>query len=334
MTVYANGASWTGSELVADVRRKARIPSGSLDFTTANLLREASAVITSFAGWAMSEAGEGRELFQRQYSSATALLDSQYGTDRELLLPPQALADTIDSVFWVNADKTKEIRLQLIDVYAQPVYDTPNSLGEPWGFSMLNHRIRLYPKPQNTGFVRVNYQRRHPELVEDSTANVATTAGIAVTQTDSIDFDTVADPSSAFAAEDYIDVINNAYPYTLFIADARIAAVTISGILIAWPSAIVTADMMEATRVVHSGQSPYVHLPLEFRSCLTEKVAEKVLREIGDKLAADQCGAAAELELQRVIQMLNPRTQSVRQKVKNPNSLMRTRRWARWGWGV
>lgn len=328
MTVYANGASWTAAELLADVRRAARIPAGSLDFTDVNLRRTATEVITSFAGWAMSKAGEARELFQRDYSSATAVIDSPYGPNREILLPPQALAGTIDSVFWVSSDG-KERRLELIDIYQQPLQDTADSTGEPWGFALLNHRLRVYPMPQTAGKLRVNYQRRHPELIEDAPTNLATTSGGATTTATTVTFPTSAAPP--FNVSDYVDLVNSAYPYQMFLTDVRVTNVGVSDVTVSCDPSLITSDMATGTRIVKSGQSPYIHLPLEFRLCLNEKIAEKLLREVGDARGAMAAGTAAETELQRVIQMLNPRTQSARQKLRNPNSLMRTRRFARWG---
>jgi hypothetical protein len=80
-----------------------------------------------------------------------------------------------------------------------------------------------------------------------------------------------------------------------------------------------------------AGQSRFVHLPLEFKSCFTMKVASQVLAEIGDMQGSGALEQRAEIELQRVVALLSPRSQTARVKVVNPYSLMRTRRWARWG---
>jgi hypothetical protein len=82
---------------------------------------------------------------------------------------------------------------------------------------------------------------------------------------------------------------------------------------------------------VKSGTSPYVHLPLEFKACLTQKIAAQVLGDIGDAQGALMLEQKAEAELGRVVSMLTPRSKTSRIKVINPHSLLRTRR-ARWVW--
>jgi hypothetical protein len=320
-----NAASWTAEELLADVRQKARIPAGTLDYTDTILLEEASRQLWGFAGWAMSTAAGGRQIAALPRASAAAF-SSPYAPGREVYLPFDAVGDTFDSVFWVDANGVEQ-RLEYTELYSEPLYDVPQAQGTPWGYSVLDGRLRLYPKPVAAGTVRINYQRRLPRIVPLASSAATTSAVISAA-------DVVIQISGTpgIVTGDYFDIISRNYPYRYIMPLALASSVV---------ALVVTTQTYNSSNyniplntgmVMHfAGQSRSVHLPLEFKSCFTCKVAAQVLTEIGDAQGAGILEQKAEVELQRVVAMLSPRSQSARVKVVNPYSLMRTRRWARWG---
>jgi hypothetical protein len=321
-----NAGSWLASELLSDVRNKARIPAGTVDYTDAILLEEASRAIWSFAGWAMTKSGDGRLLSTLQRASSS-FFSSDYAVQREFDLPWDAVGDTFDSVVWVNSAGV-ETRLELIPVSEQPLYDTPSSQATtPWCYSAIGGRLRVYPAPSQAGTVRLMYQRRLPRLIAYNAAahNITNSNAIISTPPSAQLF--VADVSG-YAANDRVDVIESAYPYRYLVQNALVKQVdTIPSTSLVAVSVQPIVPTIGGTytgyTLVPSGVSPYVMLPLEFKAALTNKIAASLLSDMGDMVGAQAKDQAAELELGRVFDMLNPRSQSNRVKVINPFSLMR-----------
>lgn len=329
MSVVDNNAgSWTAAELLADVRQKGRIPAGTVDYTDAILLEEATRAIWSFAGWAMTKASNGRLLSMLQRSSSSAFT-TPYAVGREVELPFDAVGDTFDSVVWVDSSGV-ESRLDLIEEATQPLYDSPTANGDPWGYSIVDGRLRLYPKPSAAGNVRIAYQRRLPRLVDATQARAVISSSL-----------TSSALSIAYAATgqllfsgDRFDVINPVSPYRFFVSNALATAATASSVDSStytssnWSEgpAVTLSSMM----LVKSGTSPYVHLPLEFKQCLTQKIAAQIVGDIGDMQGSLMLEQKAEAELGRVVSMLDPRSKTNRVKVVNPYGLLRTGRMRGW----
>jgi hypothetical protein len=317
-----NRVTWTSAELLTEVRRKAALASGSLKWTDAVLLREATDVLRSFAGWAMAKAGEGRNIVQLERTTA---ITTAYGTSREITLPPHAVADTIDSVFWVDT-AGKEFELMPLDLASQPKFDQPDSQGNPTHYAVLSGSIRIYPEPLTVSTFRINYTRRHPELIAtDSTTIVPVTGASGSTST------SFAVASHSYATGEGLDLVNVYWPYRVLLADMVITASSAIEVTVAVPYTQVSGLSPTGSVLVPSGTSPYVHLPQEFRACVSFKLAEHVLGMIGDEVGAQTNAQRAEAELARVVDLLNPRVKSQRQKLINPHSLMRSRA-RRGGW--
>lgn len=320
MAYDVNASTWTAAELLDDVRRRAVLPSTAIDWTDSALYREAADVLWSFAGWAIQQAGDGRlsETFNRSVSAA---LGSSYRSASEFELPPQAVADTIESVAWVNADGTAERRLRLIDAAAQSDYDQLDSYGDPSEYALLGGRIRVYPEPTTGGVVRFQYQRRHPALVADTTSNVATVTAVADGGGGFAAFTLAA--TTPFAVGDTVDILSSQSPYRALYTSLTVGLSAAQTVTLYVPYVFLSTLNMVGVRLVKSGTSPYVHFPLELRPAVTEKIAATVLRTIGDLQAAGACEVMAKDELMRVMGMLSPRAKRDRPKAINHSSLMR-----------
>jgi hypothetical protein len=320
MTYDVNSGSWTAAELLSDVRRRAVLPATSTDWTDAALYRECTDVLWSFVGWAMQQAGDGRlsEMFNRSVSAA---LGSSYRAASEFELPPLAVADTIEGVTWVDDSGTSERRLQRIDVSEQSLYDQADSFGDPAMYCFLSGRIRIMPQPTTGGVVRFQYQRRHPHLIADTTANVGTTLSISDAGSGYTTF--TLSTTTPFALGDSVDLISNQSPYRALFTSLSVGTSAGSSTQLYVPYSYLSSLALSGVRLVDSGSSPYIHYPLELRAAVTEKVAANVLRTIGDRAGAADCEAMAQSELGRVLQMLSPRAKRDRPKVINPYSLMR-----------
>lgn len=323
MPTDRNPITWTSAQVLTDVRRKASLPVTSTDWTDAVVLREATDVLWSFAGWALAQAGEGR-LLSSLDRPVTIALSGAYGK-REYLIPPLAVAGNVEMVTWTNNEGRAQFQLARIDPGEEAIWTEPLGEGSPGSYALLGDRIRLYPIPNSGGTLRITYQRRHPELVTDAVANAATvtTATSASTTTSTI---TVGANLTGIAIGDVVDIIRSSHPYAPIVASAEVTAVpNATSITVDVPIAMFTGETLAGARVVRAGQSPYVHLPLEMRAALTEKVTANILRTLGDIAGMQAAEQAASTELTRVMQMLSPRSKRDKPKAVNPYSHLRMR---------
>lgn len=332
MTYDQNAQSWTAALVLSDVRRKASLPATSTDFTDAVLLREACDVLWNFAGWALSQGGEGRFLrtMERTVTSELDALSSPYRANSEFALPPLAIADTIENVTWRDSTAQNQYRLARIEMAEESDYDSPGKTGDPAAYAILDGRIRIYPQPTTGGKLRISHQRRHPELVPDTTANVLTVVSSSYTVDTEVSF--VVSSTAPYAAGDCIDLISPFYPYRYAVTDASVNGVTGGTTVRVVMSPTYITGFPPGLRMVRAGTSPYVHMPLELRSAVNEKVAANVLRMLGDNTGMQAAEMAAKEELARVMQMLSPRAKRDKPKAVNPHShlragVVRGRRW-------
>jgi hypothetical protein len=317
-----NAASWTSQQLLADVRRKARLPLNHPDYTDANLLRDASECIWSFAGWALSLSGEGRLSFSLDRATLSAI-SSPYRAASEFFLPPLAVGDTIQNVLWVSQDGACSEPLTLITIGAEHEYDTPTSKGTPSVYTLLDGRIRVYPQPSEAGLVRFNYQRRSGELILDTAATVPSVASVTDAGNGYCAFALATGSGTALAVGDYVDLVNNQYPYRILYSDLYVGATSASTATLFVPYEYVQDVPVDGMRLVRAGQTPYVSLPLELRLAVTLKTCAHVLLGVGDRSLAGDYNALAEDEMKKQLGILNPRTKQSREKVVNRHSLLR-----------
>jgi hypothetical protein len=318
-----NALTWTSAQVLTDVRRKASLPTTSTDWTDAVILREASDVLYSFTGWALAQGGEGR-LLSSLDRPVTAALSGAYGA-REFALPALAIAGTIDGVTWTDANAQNQSRLARIDGADEATYSTPIGTGSPGAYALIGDRIRVYPAPTTGGTLRISYQRRHPELVADSAATAGTLASIAAatstttTLTESVGL-------TGLAVGDTLDVLRSSYPYAPILANAEVTALpNATSITIDQPLALLSGHDTVGARIVRAGQSPYVAMPLELRTCFSEKTAANILRVMGDLTGSQVLEQSATQELSRVMMMLSPRAKRDKPKAINPASHLRSR---------
>lgn len=333
MAYDANTQSWTAAQLLDDVRRKASLPYTSASFPDTVLFREAVDVLWNFAGWALSQAGEGRlaRTLERTVTSTLDALNSPYRAGGEFSLPALAIADTIDNVSWLDSTGQTQASLMRIDAAEESSYDTPGRTGDPAGYALIDGRIRIYPQPTTGGKLRITYQRRHGELIPDSTAGVWTVLASTAVGTTEVSLTLNSAPGGGIAVNDNVDLIVPTYPYRYVGTDLNVTQVSGTSVRVAIPATYLTG-FPTGLRVMKSGWTPYVHYPLELRAAVTEKVAANIMRILGDVQGMQAAELAAKEELSRVIQMLSPRAKRDKPKAINPHShmrggIIRGRRW-------
>lgn len=305
--------------MLTDVRRKASLPATSTDWTDAVILREATDVLWSFAGWALAQGGEGR-LLSSIDRTVTSALTGVYGKN-EFLLPPLAVASAIDMVTWIDALGQNQARLARVDHAEEAIWSGLTETGSPSMYTLLADRIRVYPTPTTGGTLRVTFPRRHSELVPDTTSYAGTIGTLVPASATSTQFVT---GHVGLGIGEMVDVVSVHYPHPALVTFAEIIAQGGGTITINVPVAQLQGfDAVPGPRVVKSGQAPYVSLPLELRAAFTEKVCANILRTVGDLSGMAACEQAAGLELSRAMMLLSPRGKRDKPFVVNPHSHMR-----------
>lgn len=327
MTYDQNALRWTSADVLSDVRRKASLPATSTDFTDLVLLREATDVLWSFAGWALSQAGEGRSLQYVNRSTVTGLLLYTAGSSRlgEVALPALAIADAISNVSWFDSTGQNQSRLTQVDPASEESYGSIAS-GNPTSYALYEGRLKLFPLPTTGGTIRVTYQRRHGELVTDVPANALTiTAFDATTWTAT--FASTPSPLGV-VGNDEVDIYAASSPHRLLYGGLTVLSTTSTTMALNGLGSLGTTPTqglpMVGARICRAGQTPYVSMPLELRASVTEKITANALRIIGDLQGMQAAELAAKEELSRAMQMLSPRSKRDRPKAVNPHSHLRS----------
>lgn len=315
-------ASWTSAQLIRAVRKRARLPTNTLDWTDADVLVAASEQIWTFAQWALERGGDGRLLttFDRAVAASIPSPSRPIG---EYLLPPLAVGDTINSVTWISPDGTKEVPLALVDLVQQPLVIAPGTTGEPWGYAIIADRIRVYPQPSELGTLRFAYPRRHPELCADTTTTAPTVNSI-LDATGGYTRFTLAS-TQPFAVGQYVDLINNQYPYRTIFSDLYVGAANAGTTVDLYiPYSYANTIGVAGMRIVRAGQIPYVQLPLEFRNPLSWQVAGDILNEMGDLSASSAAYGTAGAAMDKALGITTRRVKATRTKIINRHSLARS----------
>lgn len=319
MSTDYNAATWSTADLLTEVYRACAMPdSGTVDWTPAAVLREATNVVWSFAGPAVAKAREGR-LATSLLRAVTGSSIATSGQDYEL--PPMALGDTIDSVAWIDASG-KAWPITVIPLGLEDMYSHPAQTGTPQWYDLQADMLRIIPKPSSVGSLRVTYQRRHSELVQAGTDNATVNS---VTDNGGSARVTLSATPAAFVQGAWVDLVGVRYPHRTKVHGAVI--VTAHGanqFTLSTSFADFTAAKLTGDTALTYGKTIYVQLPMEMRSALNSKIAAKITGIIGDAPLYARNQVDAQDEMARAKDAISPRTKANRQKAFNPRSIARS----------
>lgn len=325
MSTDYNGESWTASDLLTEVYREARLPgTGTVDYTPAVVLREATDAIRNYAQHTLAMAREGRLATTLLRTAPTDARDSY---DRDFELPPLGAGDAIDGVDWVTGAGSAWPLTPIPIGLETTMFSTPTARGTPAQYALLDGLLRLLPTPSVAGTVLITYQRRHGQLVT-TTDNVAISSFVANGSNTDV---TLPSVPSSFVVGAWVDVIGKYPPYRIKVHGAQIMNVVGLVVTLNVASTVLTDWGAAGDTLALYGKTPYVHLPMEQRKPLTQYIASVIMDQLGD-VRADAKEARAERGNARVKELLSPRTKGQRPKAFNPNSIFRqgSRRRAWW----
>jgi hypothetical protein len=325
-------AQWTADDLLKEVFAACRFPAtGTVDYTPAVIYRRATDAIWNWATHQVATARDGRMAAFLTRDVATQTITSD-GSEFEL--PPMAVADSLDSVTWQSADGGAPLRLQLIPLGQEGLYNEDSGQGVPSFYLLLDGRVRVLPAPRSGGKIKITYLRRHGQIVPASDQNTAAITNLTNVGGPQL---TLSAPSFVFQVGQWVDIVSKFYPYRFKLHGARITAVNSgSSTITLGAEAFADVNLLSPIGdiVCLYGVTRFVHLPLEMRVSLTKRIAMDILNEIGDVPLAQRYEAFAEGEAARSRDMLSPRVKSDREKVISRNSVARSGARVRRGWRV
>jgi len=341
MGEFYSAVTWTVAELLADVRREARIPDA--EYTDAEILREANnAIWTDIQRVLVADQGVGA--WGVTYDDLTVAADGLGANSDTFLLPSFASAEGLLNVQWFSSasDDTPK-RLSPIPVQQEDDYraEYGTNTGSPNFYTIEAGRLRLLPVPTSGGRVRIWYQARHPELVA-TTDNVVAVDSVVTSGTEQIDFQTTRPsnwPTLEEGGDDIaIDLFSSFGPHRYYFrrllldgtdspdgSSAYIDSTLSTEDIALLDSASVAANSGngDVYAALH-GQSDVVMLPLEYRKALSQKVASYVLRQIGDEAGANSMEGMSARSLASAHDQFLPRTSGQAQRWVNRRSPLRS----------
>ena len=146
---------FTTTGLLAEIRRRARIPDTDPDFTDINLLREAdSQTLEVFAPMIQSARAD---FYMRSEDLPIVTGQVRYP------LPSRSVGSRVRQVLWVDGSGTE---WELYPHVATDQVQWSGTIGAPEAYAIRDDEILLFPAPNaNTGVLRVFYEYRPARLV-------------------------------------------------------------------------------------------------------------------------------------------------------------------------
>ncbi len=319
MVEVRNSATWTASELLTSVYRACRLPdSGSIDYPPSVVLTMADEAIHNWAGHLLASARDGRAVTHVALSIENEQDDASGQTFR---LPPMALANTIESVKWTEEESDTDARsLQLIPAGMEGIFSNWTERGSPTSYALFNETLKVYPVPEERGYLRITYMRRHGQLVIGS--DMSTVVSVEESVTPNWVLINLTSGPSSFVTNAWVDVYSSYYPYPLKFS-GRLANYGPSAIYVYGDYTETAAVVVAGDTVVLYGKTPYISLPLEMKGPLVQQIAQQITAELGDFELSTGYNNLSKEGAARVADMLSPRAKSDKQKLVNHNSLAR-----------
>lgn len=250
-------ADYTATALLAEIRRRGRIPTDDPSYTNANLLLEADTQIREvFVPLIM----KSRVDYYLRYEDQTLVTNQQ-----AYPIPSRAVASTLRQVLWIDSTGRE---LELMPDVATAVPSHATTSGPPYGYVIRDDEVVLLPKPNAAlGTLRIWYEYRPASLVTSGFFTVASVAGGNVTLTTSV----------TWTADSRYDFVKAKQPFALLAVDADPTGTGTNTVVpfgTSPSSRIAAGDYM-----CLPGESPVPQLPGELFSPLALAVAAEVLAQ-------------------------------------------------------
>jgi len=292
---------FTTTGLLAEIRRRARIPDTDPDFTDANLLKEAdSQLLETFVPLIQAARAD---FYMRSEDQVIVAGQTRYP------LPSRAAGARLRQVLWLDSSGMER---ELNPHVATDQVRWSGMVGTPEAYAIRDDELLLFPVPGNaSGSLRIHYEYRPGRLVSAGFFLVSAVAPGAVTLTAPVTWS----PSTSF------DFIKATPPFTLLGAGVDPNG-SGTNMVLTFPQAMIPPRLAPGDYMTPFGESPVPQIPAELQSALALAVAAEVVSQY-----APEQSVMLYQKLGKVLEgqtaMLAPRTRGKSIKVINRNSLLR-----------
>lgn len=307
---------WTTAEALAEVRRRARLPSSDPTYTDAALLAEMDSVINAYMAPALSSVRE--HYWVKEYEVSIAAGTAGY------LLPSRAFGDTIVDVLYKDTDGD-HYKIHQYNIDERHTFNNSgSSTDRPFGVVIQGNTMQVIPTPTTaTGTIKVLYQNRRGKLATTTdTFKITNISGNVIS----------GDVPTSWTNSDSFDFIQDLPGFDTIAVDLT-AATVVSGTSLTM-DASPPSDLVVGDWVGLAWATPVIQLPMELHDALYWFTAAAVLGPLGDLQTANTFRGWAENSLSRVASALTPRIKTKTKKIRNESSMLRgkrsgrtTRRW-------
>lgn len=296
-----SGTDYTVVGLLAEIRRRGRIPTELSDFTDAELLLQAdTALRETFIPLVMRMRAD----FYLRSEDQTIVEGTQ-----NYALPARAMLNSLRKVEWIDGTGI------VMEVYPIPQTDVglyAGSTGTPLNYAIQDDVLVLVPSPiSGLGTLRVWYEYRPAKLVSSGYFVVESVTSTTVTLTAAV----------TYTAASRYDFVKSTSPFSLIGADADPTG-TGTGVTLTFPAGTIPSRLAAGDYMCLPNESPVAQLPGEMHSTLALAVAVEVLLQTSPDEGAQKDG-----QLQRALQqwssVLVPRGRGRQIKQYNRNSAIR-----------
>jgi hypothetical protein len=292
---------YTAAGLLAEIRRRARIPDTDPDFTDINLLKEAdSQTLETFVPLIQAARSD---YYMRYEDLAIVAGQVRYP------LPSRSVASRVRQILWVDG---AGIEWELNPHLTTDQVRWSGMSGTPEAYAIRDDELIIYPMPgAPEGAIRVWYEYRPARLVTTGFFTVESVAPGTVTLTA---------PVTWTNASTY-DFVKATPPFVTLGVDADPTG-TGALAVVPFPAASIPLRLSAGDYMCLPGETPVPQIPAELQSALALAVATEIISQYAPEqsvLLYQKLGKV--LEDQKA--MLAPRSRGRSIKVVNRNSFFR-----------
>lgn len=312
---------FTTDTLLTSVKSKARLVSGSLQITDADILEMAT---EEMLGWLVPEILRCNAGYFIAFSDQ-AIVSNQ----SDYPIPARSIGNKIAGVYAVNGSgAVTKIPVATYDEDAVRLNITSAVFVS--NCYIRNNVVVLAPIPQGAPTVRIVYYQRPSDLITTAhaceiTGTTGTTQVTVVSNPDTLD------------TSDKVDIISGSPPFPFLGIDQVVSSydsgTTTFTLTAAFPSG--TAGMAPPQYLCAAGQSPIPQIPYELHPTLVERTTSRVLAALGDVQGAALTMARAEQMQDMALKLITPRAQETNHKIVNTSGPRYTWQSGRfWPWPI
>lgn len=297
--------SWTTTDLLNAIKKRALIPSSQQTYTDSDLLQFANDELQMQIVPMLLSVRE--EYLVEKYSVSIVASTANY------TIPTRAIGRKLRELDYVDSQGYVRL-IPRLDHAEYPQVGFQLDVGDPQSYYLQADDIILDPTPSTTtsGTLRMFYFQRPNDLVS---VNAVSTITAINTSTNVVTVNLIP---STFSVGTLCDFVMGTPGFRNRAIDQAITALGTNTITFAsLPTGLAVGDY-----VCLAGQAPVVQMPTELFPVCAQRVVVKVLEGLGDAQGVQVAQAKLQEMEQRVLQLLSQRVEGSAKKIINQRSIL------------